>query len=166
MAIINGYHGDVFIELGAISSLIAHLLNRLSNTTYITNDIACLISKWMIRYNVDQRCLWMKCAKNRMDVADKEALLSSLDIPHSYREYLLSTATDAFKLIEDAIAEFIDAWIPRESWDIWAIRDISHTSIQVSNEGDYRALNWAMSQVQDNGEFAQYYPEHVLRSHL
>lgn len=161
----HNYPREMFIELSGITNLIKHLLNELSRNAYVTMEIAHKIAIWILRYNLDSRCLWLKNPNSHMGIHDKENLFADIELTPHYKNYLINDTSDVFAAIQLAISELLDGHVPRETWHIWSMRSTAPFTVCLRDDGDYRIVSWINEQESNNTDFTRIYDYNILRSY-
>lgn len=165
MTIKHNYPKLSLIEMSGITSLISHVLNSISQSNMITTDIAYSIATFVMRYNLDYRCMWMLNVRTFMGVIDKEKMLSDVELPYDYKMYLINTNIDVFITIEVAMSELLDMYVGKDTWHIWSIVPMPNHSICLRDDGDFRIADWAETQKSSRTDFIKRIPFETLGAH-
>ena len=157
------YPQTMLIELNALSNVVAYLLNEATGTNLLNPQNAYVLAVEMLRYNLNIRCLWLKCPNTYMNVVEVEAILMRLDAPPAYKEYLITTCSNEFMVLEDMVSDFLNPYVDKQSWSMWRVEEQA-PAIRLINEGDYRIAQWADIMEKERNVLARAYPSKVLRS--
>lgn len=152
----QSYPKQMLIELSGITSLIVHALNDLSKRRMVDNKMAYQIALFALKRDIDMRCNWILVDKVNMGAWHKETMLNEVkDMPPGFVDYLIDYGDEVFIIIERAMSELLDKYIPKNTWHIWSVSAYDNFSICLCDRGDYRIAEWAQQQQLENSVFAQ-----------
>lgn len=156
MLIKHNYPKVMLIEMSGLSSLIAHTLNAFCGSRIFSMDDAYAVALYTVKYHIDVRCIWLLYAGMDMNKDDLIKMFSGVELmTPEMLDNIIVNGRGVISNIEQSTRELLDAYVPRNTWNIWSVQHHTQYSICLTNRGDYRIAEWAATQENANTVFAQ-----------
>lgn len=154
---------QVMLDLSNIISITVHLINSRLEQQLFNYDTAQTVCTWIMRHQLDTRCLWMCQVNASLNVVDREASLRNIGLSDEMVEYIAYYFEDIFLRIEHIISQILDGHVPSLTWCIWGLETKQYGVVVLINQGDYRIEEWAKFQEANHTPVARYYNYSELR---